>query len=65
MNKKRLAFLLIGLIGIAGAVLSVVMLVSAIQFKELGRVILYLVTTVVCVEMTILSFLKAFPKKEQ
>lgn len=65
MNKKRLVSILLGIIGLAGTVLSVIMLVSAIRFSELGRVVLYLVTAVVCLEMTILAFMKAFPKSEQ
>ena len=32
---------------------------------ELGRIVLYLVTAVVGMEMTVLSFMKAFPKSEQ
>ena len=63
MNKKRFGFILLGLIGIVGMVLSLIMFISAIRFHELGRVVLYLVTAVVCLEMIILSLLKAFPKK--
>ncbi len=65
MNKKRVVFVLLGIIGLAGTVLSAIMFVSAIRFSELGRVVLYLVTAVVCMEMTVLSFMKAFPKSEQ
>ncbi len=65
MNKKRLVFILLGLIGIVGMVLSVIMFISAIRFHEIGRVILYLVTAVVCLEMTVLSLMKALPKNVQ
>lgn len=65
MNKKRMVFLLFALIGIAGTVLSAIMLISAIRFYELGRVVLYSVTAIICLEMTVLSLMKAFPKNGQ
>ena len=65
MNKKRFLFILLALIGIVGAILSAILFVSAMLFGELGRVILYLVTTIVCVEMTVLAAMRAFPRKEQ
>jgi len=65
MNRKRLVFLLLALVGIAGIVLSAIMLISAIRFYELGRVVLYSVTAIICLEMTVLSLMKAFPKNEQ
>lgn len=60
MSKKWLLTLLIvaAIIGIAGAALSVGMLISAVKFGEWGRVILYGFTTAVCIEMTVLSICK-------
>ena len=65
MNKIRFIFLVPGLIGTAGVILSVIMLISAIQFNEMGRMVLYLVTTIVCTELAVLSFIKAFSRKEK
>lgn len=58
MSIKRLLFLLIGIACIAGAALCVAMLVSAVQFLEWGRVILYSVCLAVCVEAAVLSLSK-------
>ena len=63
MNYCKLVYILLSLIGVAGAILSAVLFVSAIQFFEIGRIILYFITAVVCIELSVLSFLKAFPKK--
>ena len=43
-----------------GVLLSVIMFISAIRFGELGRVILYAVTTIVSLEMGILAIGKMF-----
>ena len=57
MNKK-IAFILliiVAVIGVCGAGLSVAMLIRALQWSEWGRVLLYFLTTAVCVEMALLS----------
>ena len=55
--KKVICVLLIltAIAGVVGAAVSVGMVISALQFSEWGRVVLYSVTTAVCVEMTVLS----------
>ncbi len=52
--KKALLILAV-IAGVAGAALSVGMVISAVQFSEWGRVVLYAVTTAVCVEMSVLA----------
>ena len=47
--------ILIAISGVVGAAVSVGMVISALQFSEWGRVVLYSVTTAVCVEMTVLA----------
>lgn len=65
MNKKALFVLLIhaSVLGIVGAALSVAMVIRAVQWSEWGRVVLYCVTTTVCVEMTVLSIGKLRDKQ--
>lgn len=65
MNRKIISVLLIlaAVAGIVGAGLSVGMLIRAVQWSEWGRVILYSVTMVVCVEMTVLSIVKLRSKE--
>ena len=57
MNKRCLFALLIivSIVGIAGATRSVAMLIRAVQWSEWGRVVLYSVTTAVCVEITVFA----------
>lgn len=50
-------------LGIAGAAVSVGMVISAVQFREWGRVVLYSITTAVCVEMTVLAIGKLKSKE--
>ena len=54
MKGKKILFLLIGILCVAGAAACVAMLVSAVRFLEWGRVILYSVCLAVCVEAAIL-----------
>ncbi len=65
MTRNKIVSVLLALIGIVGAVLSVVMLITAIQFSEWGRVILYCVTLAVCVELTWLNILNIKQKKNE
>lgn len=57
MNRKLLiAILLLAVFaGIAGAAASVAMVIRAVQWGEWGRVVLYCLTTGVCVEMAVLA----------
>ena len=63
MTKKILS-IIFAIIGILGAVLSVGMLVTAIDASEWGRVILYCVTLAVCVELAVINILNLKTKKE-
>jgi len=65
MKPKKLGSIVLAVIGVAGAALSVCMLISAILFSEWGRVILYSVTLAVCVELAVLNVLQLKPKKEE
>lgn len=58
-RKLSSAFLLLSAIaGVAGAAISVTMVIRAVQWNEWGRVILYCVTAAVCVEMALLTIVK-------
>ena len=58
-------FLLVSatIIGVLGVILSLIMSVSAIRFYELGRVLLYFITMLVCVEMSVICIMKLLSKK--
>ncbi len=58
--KRVFTVLLILLIvaGLIGAGVSVGLVISAVQFGELGRVVFYCVTLAICVEMAVLAALK-------
>ena len=43
---------------LAGAVFGIVMTVMAFRFMEYGRVVFYLVITIVCIELVIISAMK-------
>ena len=55
---SKVLFIILGLLGLAGAVFGIVMTVMAFRFMEYGRVIFYLVITIVCIELAVLSFMK-------
>ncbi len=61
MKPRKVVLVLLTVLGAAGAVLSVGMLISAIRFLEWGRVILYCVTLAVSVELALLNILKLKP----
>lgn len=61
---KKIQSIIFAIIGILGAVLSVGMLVTAIDASEWGRVILYCVTLAVCVELAVINILNLKTKKE-
>ncbi len=58
--KKFVSILLVLLLsaGIVGIILSIAMLVRAVQWMEWGRVVLYSVTALVGLEMILLVILK-------
>ncbi len=56
MRIKYIMFLLLGILFVVGAAACVAMLISALQFTEWGRVVLYSVCLAVCVEASVLSF---------
>ena len=64
MQIKTILRLISGIVFIIGAGLSVAMLVSAVQFLEWGRVVLYAVCLAVCVEAAVLS-LSGIGRKER
>jgi len=55
---KKILPILGSVLGVAGTVLSAVTLGYAIRFGELGRVVLYAVTALICLELAVLSILK-------
>ena len=62
MRKLLLAFG--ALFGFIGAILSLIMFISAIRFGEIGRVVLYFVTLLVCGELSVISLVNLFGKKQ-
>ena len=54
---KKTVYKLLALIGALGLIVSTVMFVSAIKFGELGRVIVYFVIGILCLELSIWAFL--------
>ena len=65
MKKKVLVVCLIlaAIAGVGGAAVSVGLLISAVSFCEWGRVVLYSVTTAVCLEMALLAIGKLRSKE--
>ena len=55
---RKVLFVILGLLCLAGAVFGIVMTVMAFRFMEYGRVVFYLVTTIVCIELVIISLMK-------
>lgn len=62
MRKFLLGFL--SAVGLIGVILSLIMFITAIRFGELGRVILYFFTLLICVEMSVFFAMKLFGKKK-
>ena len=62
MNKGLSVILAI--IGCIGVVFSVIMMIMAVRFMELGRVIFYLSLTFVCAGIAIWGFVNSFSKKQ-
>ena len=61
--RKKIWYCALAMLGLIGIILSVIMFVSAIRFGELGRVIAYSFTAVICLELTIFSIVKLIPKE--
>lgn len=55
LKKQKFLILLLMLAGLIGAVVSVAMVIRAVQWNEWGRVILYCVTTAISVKNTVLA----------
>ena len=55
---RKMLLLILGLLGLAGTVFGIVMTVMAFRFMEYGRVVFYLVITIVCIELVIISATK-------
>jgi len=55
---KKTLFQLLALIGAVGLIASIVMLVSAIKFGEIGRVIVYFVLGVLYLELMVWAVVK-------
>lgn len=60
---RKVLLLILGLLGLAGTVLGIVMTVMAFRFMEYGRVVFYLVITIVCIELVIISAMKTKHKE--
>ena len=54
---KKTAYKLLALLGALGLIASIIMFISAIKFGELGRVIVYFVIGILCLELLIWAFL--------
>ena len=59
---KKLLNILLFIIGIGITVFAVIMLVSAIRFLELGRVVFYAVIAILAIELAVWGAIKAFKK---
>ena len=55
---KQVAFTVMAIIGILGTVLSVSQFVMACNFAEFGRVIVYFILAVLCIELAVASIIK-------
>lgn len=53
---KKTVYKLLALLGALGLIASIIMFVSAIKFGELGRVIVYFVIGILCLELMIWAF---------
>ena len=54
---KKTVYKLLALLGALGLIVSIIMFISAIKFGELGRVIVYIVIGILCLELLIGAFL--------
>ena len=54
---KKTVYKLLALLGALGLIASIIMFISAIKFGELGRVIVYFVIGILCLELMIWALL--------
>ena len=54
---KKTVYKLLALLGALGLIVSIIMFISAIKFGELGRVIVYFVIGILCLELMIWALL--------
>lgn len=59
---KRVAFIILSAIGIAGSIIAMIQFISAIRFLEYGRVLAYLIVAVLLIELSVYAILKLFKK---
>lgn len=64
MLRRTILHLILLLAGVVGFVVCAVMLVMAVRFLELGRMVFYAVLTLVFAELAILSFLRLRKNKQ-
>ena len=55
---KKVAFIVLAVVGTFGALLSISQFVMACLFAELGRVVVYFIFAILCVELTAFSVVK-------
>lgn len=65
MLTKKILAVLLALVGVAGAGVSVAMLISAVDAMEWGRVVLYAVSLAVFTEMAVMNILKLKPSDSE
>ena len=58
MLRRKILYLILILLGIAGFAACAVMMVMAVRFHEWGRVLAYGIALLLCAELVILSFLR-------
>ena len=64
MLRRSILHLILLLVGAAGFVVSAVMMIMAIRFLELGRVVFYAVLALLFAELAILSVLRLRKTKQ-
>jgi hypothetical protein len=62
---KQTAFIVMAVVGICGTLLMVSQLVMACIFAEFGRVFVYLVLAILCVELTVVSIMKFVKRRRE
>ena len=62
---KKLLNILGAVLGVAGAIGCTVMVIMAIRFMELGRVVFYLVIGIVCIEVAVLTIINLVKSKKK
>jgi len=60
---SKVLWTVLALVCAAGSIFGLVMTVMAFRFMEYGRVVFYLVITIGCIELAILSLMKSKHKE--